>query len=276
MNNAAEVQASKRFPEIIGTDLRSISELQPIVKKNFSKDKNTRFEFISPIDHLSWFNISVSPLYERKKFRGWVAISEDITRRKEIENQLQQLNQRLTRQLGENKELQNQLREQANHDSLTGVYNRGYLSETLVREIARAERKNYPISLIMLDVDHFKNINDTYGHKTGDMVVIALGKMLVAESRKADCVSRFGGDEFILVMPEMNIENAYQKAEIWRNNFSKLKIPGIEKDFVITISIGIACYPINGINADMLLDAADKALYQAKQSGRNCTRNSGE
>lgn len=275
MNGAAEIQVSKKFHEIIGTDLRSISELQPIVEKMFKKDQNNRFEIVSPLDHLSWFNINISPLNERKRFRGWVAISEDITRRKEIETQLQQLNKRLTRQLDENKELQVQLREQANRDSLTGVYNRGYMSDTLIREIARAERKNYPISLIMLDVDHFKIINDTFGHKTGDKVVIALGKMLEVESRKADCVSRFGGDEFILVMPEMNIENAYQRAEIWRNNFSKLNIPGIEKDFKITISIGIACFPADGSDADSLLDAADQALYLAKQSGRDCTRKSG-
>lgn len=276
MNPGAEKQLSMKFDQLIGKNLHKSVNLQPILEKSFIRDENIHFEIVSPYDNKTWFTVSVSPLRNRRNFLGWVAIFEDVTRRKETERKLKQLNKRLKRQLDRNKELQDQLREQANRDALTGVYNRGYLAETLVREIARAERKSYPLSVIMLDVDHFKNINDTFGHKIGDDVVVALGKMLSDQTREADCVSRFGGDEFILVMPEMTAEHAYQRAERWRNEFKEIKFTGVNKNYPFTVSIGLATYPKDGEDYDALLDAVDQALYQAKQSGRDCTRGVGD
>jgi len=155
---------------------------------------------------------------------------------------------------------------------MTGVFNRGYLEETLARELAHADRKGYALSVIMLDVDHFKKVNDTFGHKAGDEVIIALGKLLQDQTRDSDCVSRYGGDEFVLVMPEMTREHAYQRAELWRYGLKAMVFQQKKGIVHVTVSIGIATCPNNGKNVDVLLNAADQALYVAKRSGRDCTR----
>jgi diguanylate cyclase (GGDEF)-like protein len=197
---------------------------------------------------------------------------EDITLRKETEKELQRINQRLAKQLDENRQLEKQLREQASRDAMTGVYNRAHLKESLAVEISYAEQQNYPLCIAMIDVDNFKKINDTYGHKTGDEVLIALGKFLLEQTRNSDFVSRFGGDEFVLFLPNMDCDAAYQRAESWRTACKKINIQEQGTDICISISIGIAIYPNNGRSMDALLAEADRALYQAKQSGRDCTK----
>lgn len=122
-----------------------------------------------------------------------MAILENITRRKETEKELKCVNQQMEQQLIEIQLLENQLREQANRDVLTGVYNRGYLEETPVREISRAARRNSSLSVIMIDVDNFKWINDTFGHKTGDEEIIALGKLLQDQTRDCDLSAVLAG-----------------------------------------------------------------------------------
>ena len=277
MNPEAENQLSLKFNEVVGKSPKQNAALWANIGTYFKQFSNSRFEMISPRNKNIWFSVSISPIHNHhKKFIGWVSTLEDITERKKTENELQESNQRLEKHLKEIQVLQEQLREQATRDSLTGVFNRGYLEETLSREIARAERKNYPLSLIMLDIDFFKKINDSYGHKVGDRVVVALGKMLQSQTRKVDCVSRYGGDEFIMIMPEMSTENAFKRAEVWRKDCKDLIVPGPGKNFQFTISIGIASYPKDGKDNNSLLGAVDQALYEAKQSGRDCTRIAGD
>lgn len=273
MNPAAQKHLSVKFANIVGQELEKITSIPEEINKKFNKDQISRFKMISPIDFRTWFNVSITPLQDnRKGFLGWVVFLEDITQRKGTEDKLKQVNQRLVQQLNEIRQLEDKFREAANRDSLTGVFNRGYLEETLLREIARAKRNNSPLSVIMIDVDNFKNINDTFGHKAGDKVVVALGKLLGSSTRGADCVSRYGGDEFVLVMPEMNKEHAYQRAEKWRNEIKKLQLMKSKQTIQFTISIGIATFPADGKTNEMLLDNADQALYCAKQAGRDCTR----
>ena len=273
MNPAAQLHLFVKFSDVVGQSLDKISTLPGTIFGKFEKDKNYRFEMVSPLNHKTWFNVSVTPLRDnRKGFFGWVMFFEDISKRKETEEKLKLVNQRLEHQIKEIRELENQLREAANQDSMTGVYNRRYLEDTLKREIARAKRKNYPLSLIMLDVDKFKDINDTYGHKIGDEVVTALANMLKNSTREADCVSRYGGDEFVLVMPEMSKEHAYQRAEKWRKECKELEIKKSKKAIQFSISIGIATCPMDGETNEALLDSVDQALYYAKQAGRDCTR----
>ena len=203
---------------------------------------------------------------------GWIMIMEDITRRKEAERALQDANKGLEEQLKEIQSLQNKLREQAIRDPLTGAFNRGYLDETLQREMARAKRNHTPLSVMMIDVDHFKKINDTYGHKAGDYILKSVGKLLMKDSRACDCVCRFGGDEFAVLLPEMNEEDAINRAEHWRQMIKKKHVLFSKSTIAPTISIGISTYTNLNRTNQYLIDHADKALYTAKAEGRDCVR----
>ncbi|BBB47174.1 hypothetical protein Pelsub_P0401 [Pelolinea submarina] len=273
MNPGAERLIGMNFAQVIAQESTTLIKCWNLYDDHFSRTENSRFEIVSPFNNRTWLNISISPLKNKKGiFLGWVAIMEDITLRKETEKELQRINQRLASQLDENRQLEKQLREQANRDAMTGVYNRACLKESLASEILYAEQQNQPLSIVMIDVDHFKNINDTYGHKAGDDVLIALGKLLLSQTRDSDFVSRFGGDEFVLFLPGMNCDAAFQRAESWRKTCKKLKIPDLSESINVNISIGIAVYPDNARTMDALLSEADRALYQAKQSGRDCTK----
>lgn len=166
-------------------------------------------------------------------------------------------------------QLQKKLEEMAIHDSLTGLYNRHYLEATLKRELARAAREKHPVSFIMIDIDHFKQVNDAFGHKAGDAVLQNLASLLLTTSRAGDIIFRFGGEEFLAVLPKVKAEHALQIAEKWRKNFLDstmlLGYGGVKS----TISCGIAAFPKHGSTETDLIVNADHALYQAKEAGRN-------
>ena len=185
------------------------------------------------------------------------------------DNSLRSANETLTDSLAEIRELHLRLKEQAIRDPLTGLYNRRYLDETLERELSRAKREGYPVSLTMIDLDHFKHVNDTYGHKAGDEVLITLSTLLQSQAREGDIPCRYGGEEFLLVLPRMSLEVASQRAEQWREAFGNMKTRHGELEISVTMSIGLAAYPDHGATAEDLIDSADQALYQAKAAGRN-------
>ena len=162
------------------------------------------------------------------------------------------------------------LRQQAIHDALTGLYNRHYLEETITRELYRQERSGQPLSLIMMDLDHLKQINDMYGHAAGDAVLRELGKLIRRSIRVSDMPCRYGGDEFMLVMPDTQLETAVRRAEYIAENFRRLSIPfGAQTLGGFSLSIGVSCSHQHGHTHQDLMDAADRALYQAKRSGRD-------
>jgi diguanylate cyclase (GGDEF)-like protein/PAS domain S-box-containing protein len=162
------------------------------------------------------------------------------------------------------------LRQQAIHDALTGMYNRHYLEETMSRELYRQERSRQPLSVIMMDMDRLKQINDMYGHAAGDAVLRELGKLIKRSIRVSDMPCRFGGDEFILVMPDTTIETAVRRAEFIAETFKQHSIPfGTQTLGGFTLSIGVSCTSSHGHTSQDLLDAADRALYQAKRNGRD-------
>ena len=161
------------------------------------------------------------------------------------------------------------LQEQAIRDGLTQVFNRRYFEETLPRELHRAARGDYPVSVILLDIDYFKRINDTFGHKGGDRVLKAFGELLLSETRSGDMACRYGGEEFALAFPGMSLEDAQQRAEKIRARFQDQRIVVGKDEIRATVSGGVATYPFHGKTSDDLMQSADKALYAAKEEGRN-------
>lgn len=169
-----------------------------------------------------------------------------------------------------NLKLQQELRFQSLRDPLTGLYNRRYLQESLSQEIDRARRKQQFVSVIMLDVDHFKRFNDLYGHSAGDLVLASVGSFLQFKIRQYDIACRYGGEELTIVMPDASKEDTILRAEAIRIGIKELHLKHEGKRLEsITVSIGVSCFPDDGTDASSLIKAADKALYRAKEEGRD-------
>ena len=139
------------------------------------------------------------------------------------------------------------------------------------KQLALAKRSNEPLSLLIADLDHFKKLNDTYGHITGDRALQQAAKAIRKCLRSSDILARYGGEEFVIIMPATNITNAVEKAEIIRRQVKSLKIDTFtsEHPVVLTISIGVSSFPPQGTECSDLLRSADKALYRAKEKGRD-------
>jgi diguanylate cyclase (GGDEF)-like protein len=167
-----------------------------------------------------------------------------------------------------------QLFESAVRDPLTGLYNRRYLDDRLTAELSFALRHETALTVMLADVDHFKRVNDTYGHAAGDAVLRAVGASLQRTLRSEDIVARYGGEEFCIVSRALDARNAEIVAERCRSVIAALAIPWEDSRLGITVSIGVATLSETSIYADTasLVDAADRALYLAKESGRNCVR----
>jgi diguanylate cyclase (GGDEF)-like protein/PAS domain S-box-containing protein len=170
-----------------------------------------------------------------------------------------------------NLRLRETLRAQAVRDSLTGLYNRRYMEQALEREILRAARNNRPVGVIMLDLDHFKAFNDTHGHEAGDMLLRVLGDYLVTHVRAEDIACRYGGEEFVVILPEASPAMSRSRAEeLWKG------LQGLHVNYHgellrgVTASVGVAAYPAHGKSMAELLRAADAAMYAAKRAGRDC------
>ena len=167
-----------------------------------------------------------------------------------------------------NLKLREELREQAIHDPLTGLCNRRYLEENLARELHRARRRNSPLCVAMLDLDKFKPFNDTFGHDAGDSLLRQLGQMLREKLRKSDIACRYGGDEFVLVLPDLSLADAQRRLEQISVVVKEQQIrhggPPLDR---ITLSAGVAGVPEHNSTAPELIHAADNAMYAAKQAG---------
>jgi diguanylate cyclase (GGDEF)-like protein len=166
--------------------------------------------------------------------------------------------------------LRETLRNQSIRDPLTNLYNRRYVQESLEREVHRARRNKRPVSVVMLDVDHFKSFNDTFGHDAGDAVLKAVAAVFKSNVRKEDIVCRYGGEEFMLVLPDASLDNAGRRAEFVRSAVEDMHVThdGRKLDEV-TLSMGVASFPSHGQTWEAVVAAADAALYKAKRAGRN-------
>jgi diguanylate cyclase (GGDEF)-like protein/PAS domain S-box-containing protein len=235
---------------------------------------NVSMRFEAPHIHKTgapfWVEINSTPIYDQSgAIVGYNGITRDIHERMQYQHQLEEANRQLHEQLQENVVLHARLTEQTLRDPLTGLHNRRYLEETLPRELSRAKRVGYPMALVMVDLDHFKRVNDTYGHPTGDAVLKAMASILLHGAREGDIICRFGGEEFLVALPNMTVERAQTRAMAWQLALGKTPIQHGAFSVQITLSAGISAFPDNGADVEILLHRADEALYRAKASGRN-------
>ncbi|MEP6572290.1 MAG: diguanylate cyclase [Gemmatimonadota bacterium] len=172
-----------------------------------------------------------------------------------------------------NARLREALKRQSIIDPLTELFNRRYMDETLKRELSRALRQSGSLSLVVVDVDHFKAINDTYGHDAGDLVLRSLSLQMKSDIRASDLACRYGGEELVLILPDCDKHAAAIRAEKIRSNIALLRLRQGNQDLgEVTASFGISTFPEDGQSSEALFHAADQALYSAKKMGRNCVR----
>jgi diguanylate cyclase (GGDEF)-like protein len=185
----------------------------------------------------------------------------------------QQIAQTVAEQLGlavANLKLRETLRNQSIRDPLTGLFNRRYMEETLERELRRAERSHRPLCVAMLDLDHFKGLNDSFGHEAGDQLLAELGRLLRTNLRRGDVACRYGGEEFVLILPEAGAQDGFRRVEELRDACKQLCVTHLGRSVgAPSFSGGLAVFPADGSTVEDLLRAADAALYHAKHAGRD-------
>jgi len=237
-------------------------------------------ESTSKVSMLHWFVLTITFIIiggivyfsDRITAQAFKHVKEEVHERQRAESELAIANQELQKRMTEVEKLKDELREQALHDSLTGLPNRRHLDEILPHEILRAERNKDNLSIIFADVDHFKVINDTYGHPVGDQILVEVAQLLQQELRRSDYIYRYGGDEFVLVLLGSNIESSRKRAEQIREKCAKIVVNDEGNHLGVTMSFGIATYPVHGKNLEDIIMKADQALYDAKRLGRNQVR----
>lgn len=188
-----------------------------------------------------------------------------------LQKSLQEKNRMLMQEIEERQRIQEQLERIAIIDPLTGLYNRRHFFTVSLNEFKKSRRYNRPLSVILLDADHFKNVNDTYGHAVGDLALIHLAQIMKTNLRVVDILARYGGEEFIILLPETNLPDTLTVAERICNEVASTPLIHEDKSVHLTVSMGVADILSCGIDCtfDTILINADKALYAAKDAGRN-------
>lgn len=217
----------------------------------------------------SHIDVQVTPVRATARAAGRLVVLRDVSRYKSIERQLQESNASLHTRVDDVTKLQVELQEVAIRDSLTGLHNRRFMTETLDREFLRARREGYPVCVVMIDIDYFKDINDGHGHAAGDSILVNLGVLLATRTRGGDIACRYGGDEFVVVMPNTTPEDAVSRAEAWRDEFAQNAPGWLGTNDPVTLSCGVALTTENGLSPGEVFAAADTAVYAAKDAGRN-------
>ena len=210
---------------------------------------------------------SLSP--QSKSPPGYLLVFRDVTEQKITEVDLKKANEKLRLQINKVNRLQTQLKEQATHDSLTGLFNRRLMDEVLDEKLSSAKHLGLPFSIAVMDIDYFKKINDIYGHQIGDHLLREYGQSILDSIRQEDFACRFGGDEILLAFLGMSTEIALRKANEIREKLHLIEINENLARISTTTSIGVATFPTHGTTVAQLINAADQALYTAKEQGRN-------
>ncbi|KXK12316.1 MAG: diguanylate cyclase [Chloroflexi bacterium OLB14] len=270
-NEVAEHWAGLPKAEMIGKDPLHIFTKWSQFLNRLLVTEETREEVTLAGEPTRIVELMVIPIKNKSDgtLSGRVVVAHDITERKQSENDLTDMNEILWGKIEEVELLRAQLQEQAIRDPLTGLFNRRFFSESLEKETAQALRDNSTLSIIILDIDHFKQVNDQYGHKLGDLALQQLAKLLTDNIRSGDIACRFGGEEFVILMPNATTESAFERAEFLRKQFEGMIIKFENKKLTCTFSAGVASFPTHADSGESVLNLADTALYQSKSNGRN-------
>lgn len=254
----------------LGRSLHEALSSVPELLTNYDRGIETPFGLWLNSQHSHYVTIQISSLADYQgRMRGRLLILHDITKRYQAEVELRQANDRLQHQLEEIKFLQTSLKDQAETDQLTGLFNRHYLNEILPKILEKAGQLGYSVVFVMFDIDYFKRVNDTFGHRAGDLVLKAFSQILLQQIQADDISFRLGGEEFLAVFPDLSLDAGRQRAESICQAFAASAVHWSGAEIKTTVSGGIAIFPKQGVNDDDLLHVADLALYQAKRTGRN-------
>ena len=265
---ALEIFRQEMGEALIGS---SLSELQrsvpslPIIRLG---NQEERVEF--SLNEEVFQEMLISPLNNQvDDIAGFIVTLHDISIQKRSEQIILDANEELRVRLEKIQTLQSQLREEAIRDPLTGLFNRRYLHEVLLQFLEPASKRFRIISFALLDIDHFKQVNDTYGHGIGDEVLVNFSKFLLENTRQDDTVCRFGGEEFMVVLLNATKNEAIIRAENWQRDLAARQLSRTAVDVRVSFSCGIVSFPQDGQDMDSLFKKADDLLYQAKAAGRN-------
>ena len=251
--------------ETVGTKLPPSHPLMDFVARDATSETGkptVRFDAMQKI-----FEVSVQPLEHWGRRGNVMIVLRDVTAREAAQKSLADAGEALKLRLEENLRLQEQLEQQAFHDHLTGLFNRRHASAVLPPVISGAS-EDAPVSLIVLDLDYFKQVNDRYGHDVGDKVLSAFAKILGDSLQGGEMAFRYGGEEFLVVLPATNRDSALERCARWRHDLATHRFVEL-KDVALSFSAGIALAPEAGTSLTECTKAADVALYRAKISGRN-------
>ena len=258
-------------PQIFKTEFTP-SEFYPYLWETITSGEKWVGEFVNrrKDDSVIYKSAVITPLTDSSgKKTHYVAFENDIGLHKEMAFKLSELEKELQEKSNELSQLKEQIQEQLHQDQLTGLYNRVYLSEILPREVLRSLRARNHLILMIIDVDHFRMVNEKYGHSTGDLVLAKISKSITESMDRYDLAFRYGGDEFLLLFSGETNEFGMTRAEQLRSTFEKHIILSDQQEISVTVSIGLAVYPVHGKNEDELLMNAEKALEISRQSGGN-------
>ena len=261
-NPAAQRLLSVAGQQLTGIGVRDVLGDASILRTALDAVSSVGVEMCSPSDERVHLEVQVVPLSARGAVGGTLLVLRDVTAKWLVEEELRA-------QLDRNVALQEKLREEAIRDSLTGTFNRRMLQEAVAREVALARRDDTSVGLIVIDLDHFKVINDRHGHQAGDSVLQAVAALLQSGTRASDVVCRYGGEEFVVIMPRATTSDAIRRAEQWRRGVESLRIEYEGACLQVTLSAGVAAFPATGSDMDDVFRAADRALFEAKRAGRN-------
>lgn len=247
-------EAGKLVPiplaRVIGSPVDEVFSEWADIVRTFKDVPGTRAEVSTGKDEHSYLDIQISPLYDKKNnYMGRLIVWRDISKLKKIQNDLEKL---------------------ASQDPLTHVYNRRHFYKIAEVEIERCIRYQSKCSIVLVDIDHFKKINDTYGHKAGDEALIHFAGIFQQHLRKVDIFARFGGEEFVMLLPEADASQGRLTAERIRKIIESMPLTFEGHQISLTASFGVSTFTNKKDTLDLLLQKSDKALYRAKHQGRNC------